>query len=1272
MSGLALAALLSILAPFAAASGTLTPKVLQCDGTYLAGSTTRHPAPVVRAELSETNGMKVGQDRLGIVTGATRVLWRFDSGVNAVESCFASGSCAGGFCRRSVYFYNDPNGSQDTELGYCTYDSTTCADNLGIVAGQSRVPVGLGACPGAPASGAVSVFPASTLNAARFTNMGSFASASSQVMISTMQTVDWDLGPSYTLAAWIRTNTASAQRIISAEGGSLGFWAMGVTAGGALRHRDSRDVGLTDTSAGSGLTDGNWHLVHVTRTNGDKRRFYIDGRFVGDAVATSTNSFTAHPIKSSAAVGGLAAGGEYFNGSIDEVRVLITAMSGDDIQLEYNATAHKYSSNGGLSFSTAAGSYTPSTPPTGSVGPVTYVPGEAWTANSRWQFMVQSLFSESTFSTVYTVNRDNSAPSAPTSFSGAPTTTNDVTWSWAAPANFCGPPASAVSYTLVDPATGLDVNPPGPLAHPTFSVGESFAGGPNQLKSRSIKATDVWGTSALAAATTVYTLAAIPTALSFSNISTGSFTASWNVNGNPAYTRFELSYSPDNFASAVSTPAALGDDFTGSSVSIGSLGAGTTYYVRVRAYSGRSSDFFGGTPTAFLTGAVVTNPGAPQLSATALSNSSIRYDWTSVPGATGYTLYGAGGSPVLYVGAALTFTSATLSVNTSYGAEVEAITPSGPGSRSSAFAFTHANAPTTPSAPFVHVTSVTWAWSANGNPAQTFYELNVATDAAFSAVVATVPASSPQATVTGLLPGTTYYARARAISGSQALTSYLLFASTATGLTSGITQDNTAGTPYAQPSNLAGQWHFDEGSGTSSADLSGNGNAALLLCASAGCVSTPTFAGGAPGLGAAASFPGLDHSYARVPDAPAFDFAGDLTIVAWAYPATTAQPDGAGIAVRGDGGAEDWALEVSGGRFRFLAVPGSVATASTTLPANAWTHLVGVFDDAANTARLYVNGQLSGSVAGVPARNNLAHDLSIGNRQSGAGSYDRGFIGRIDGVRLLSRAMSPAEALAEYQSNFVSTVTASAPNDRVQVGFAPAAFSAAAVIYVSANPAASPIRVSAAALNAGLASPPSGLTLAPNTLVEIVPVVGGQPFTSDLGSSATVSIAYDDSNGDSLVDGTNPPLPVGGLRMYTLNTTVNRWEELPTTVDAANRRVVGVTPHFSVFALFAPSTIGTSLAEVKAYPVPWKPGSLGRFDAPGVTFDRLPTDGSITILTIAGEQVAEFRFSGASAGRVTWDGRNGSGRRVASGIYYARVKADADESTALLRIAIQR
>lgn len=1273
MPGLALAALLAAFTAVPGSAATaFSPSVLQCDGTYASGSNTRHPAPVVRVDISDGDGLKIGRARLGIVTSITRALWRFDAGVTASESCTADASCPGGRCRRVTYDYTEPNGSQNLRVGLCTYDSSNCTDNLGLRAALSRVPVGLGACPAAPASGSQSVFPASTLDSTRFSKMGSFSSALGQVSTSTVQTVDWDLPATYTLTAWIKTGTAASQRVLSAQS-ARGYWGFGVTAAGALRHFDSRDA-VPDTFLGSGLTDNAWHLIHLVRNNTTlQRRFFIDGRFVGSVTATSTNSFTSHPLYSSAAIGGYYLGGENFNGNIDEVRVLVGALSDDDIKLEYNATSHSYSSDSGVSYSTRAGTYVPSTPANGDPGPVTYAPGEAWTAASRWIFLAQNINSGTGISATFAVDRDDSVPSPPTSFSGSPTTTNDITWSWGAPVSFCGPPASAVTYTLVDPATGLALNPPGPIAHPTLSVGENFAGGPNQLKSRAIKAQDTWGTSALAVAATVYTLAAAPASLSFSNVSSGSFTASWSANGNPAYTRFEFSYSTTNFAGGVvSTPAALGADYTSSSIGVGSLLPGTTYWVRVRAYSGRSSDFFGGVPTAFATAIVTTKPGAPALSATALSNSSVRFDWTSVRGATGYTLYGPGGSPVLYTGSALTYTSTTLSVNASYGAEVEANTPSGSGPRSTAFIFTLANTPASPSAPFVEATSITWAWSESGNPSYTFYELNYSTDSAFSVVLGTIPTSSTMAAASGLLPGTTYYARVRAISGSQAATSYRLFAATVTRVSGRISQNPTGGTPYGRPDGLAGQWHFDGTAEAAGEDLSGNGNDALFTCVSGGCSSTPTLAGGPPGLGSAASLSGLAHGLVRVPDAAAFDFPGSLTIVAWAYPTTTAQPNGAGIAVRGNGGSEDWALEVSGGRFRFMPHPAAVLQASATLSANAWTHLIGSYDLAKGTATLYVNGRPSATNLAVPARNNLAHDISIGNRQSAAASYDRGFIGRVDGVRLFNRAFSPAEALAEYLSNSASTITANAPNQRVQVGFAPDAFGAPATIMVSANPAASPIRVSAAALDAGLSSPPSSLSLVPNSLVEIVPVVEGLPYTATLGSPATVSIAWDDADGDQLIDGTSPGLPVAGIRMYTLNTTVNRWEELPTTLDLARRRAVGVTPHFSVFALFAPSTLGSALTQVRVYPVPWKPGSGGKFDAPGVTFDRLPAEGSISILNLAGENVADLRFSGSNGGFVVWDGRNNAGRRAASGVYYARVRSDPDDSTALLRFAIER
>ncbi|MBI3289378.1 MAG: hypothetical protein HYZ74_07655 [Elusimicrobia bacterium] len=409
----------------------------------------------------------------------------------------------------------------------------------------------------------------------------------------------------------------------------------------------------------------------------------------------------------------------------------------------------------------------------------------------------------------------------------------------------------------------------------------------------------------------------------------------------------------------------------------------------------------------------------------------------------------------------------------------------------------------------------------------------------------------------------------------------------------------------------------------------------------------------------------------RVPDTSTYNYIGSFTVSAWVYPDTVSQPNGAGLVVRGSGTLENFALDVSGGLYRFLPHPTKVAASTTSLAAGAWIHLIGVYDAAAASATLYVNGQPASTVLTVPARRADAHDISIGNRQSGSTTYDKGFQGRIDSVRILHRALSAAQALAEYQGNFVSTVTPASPNQNILIGLPPNAFSAPATMLVSADPVGHPISIPGATLNAGLSAVPTGFTLVANSIVEIVPIVAGAPFTSTLGSSATISFPYNDANRDNIIDGSNPPLAASAIQVYTLNTTINRWERLPSVLDAANTRVIAWTPHFSVFALFAPYSVGTSLSQVRAYPVPWKPGSRDRFDAAGVTFDQLPASGSLRILSLAGERVRQISFNGASAGTVIWDGLNDSGRRAASGVYFARVLAD-DGSTAVLKFAIER
>jgi hypothetical protein len=592
-----------------------------------------------------------------------------------------------------------------------------------------------------------------------------------------------------------------------------------------------------------------------------------------------------------------------------------------------------------------------------------------------------------------------------------------------------------------------------------------------------------------------------------------------------------------------------------------------------------------------------------------------------------------------------------------------------------------ANPPTSPVVSAVYSTSATFSWNANGNPAGTYYQVVVSTDPAFNIVTSTLTVSATAATAVGLLPGVIYYASVAAIP----LTASVTFPPTTTATNADITVSSSPASPYFASAGLVGSWQFDEDTGTVTSDLSANGNTGNFGCTTAACVSTPTWAASLPGLGSAASFSGQAGGVVLTNSGAPFAFPGSVTVEAWVNPASAFQSAGTGIVAVGPQNTEDFALDVSAsGSYRFLISNGAaeftVTVATAAIAAGQWTHVVGVYNAAQTAATLYLNGLPAAVATGLPAsRSNSGSLLSIGNRMSSGGLYTLPFAGRIDAVRVFNGARTAPQVLTDYQSGFISSVTFPSPNNGVIVALPPNAFCAppyascaAAQIFISADPVNHPIHITPAALSAGLAVTPSGLTLVPNSLIEVVPVIAGVPFTALLGSSATVTIPYPDPSDSGIISGTNPPLAAAGIQMYELNTAVNTWTLLPTTVDRAAQSASALTPSFSVFALFAPQTIGLSLASVRVYPVPWKPGSGGRFDATGVTFADLPASGSIRILTLAGVRVRDLSFSGASAGAAVWDGANNYGQRAASGVYFARITSGVDGTTTLVKFAIER
>lgn len=1090
-----------------------------------------------------------------------------------------------------------------------------------------------------------------------------------------------------TIQAWVNPTDVTSDPVFEWNNGTtpgVHLWLGNGGVGNLYANLvDTDSVNHALNSPAGIVATGQWQMVTLTYA-GETARLYLNDVQVASQSFSGSIGFLRTSYN---AFIGRRPGGATFNGSIDEVRVLNERLSIDDIRHDYYAGRVNYSTpsaSATIPLKLPGGAYTAGTT-TGTLSiTVASVTVALGAGSNSFIFGFQNMSGDRSelFSSLLVETR---APDPPGSFAGTPQAADQILWTWAKPARIClsaalGPPDYVLRYSSAA-APSLST-----VTAPTLQYLETGLS-TNAAHGRRMFALDAYGSSTLTSHVTAYTLAAAATEFfPAASVSTGSMVVSWTLNGNPSYTRWEVSVSSvAGFAAGVSTPVAISDDMTGNSAGIGGLLPSTTYHIRVRPANGRSSDSFGGVFSAFLSTSIATLPSATAVTGVGASPTSILWSWTSVPSATGYTLVSSTGG-VLFGGNALSFTSTGLSTNTLNSARVFAHNLSG-SSVGSAFAsvYTQAAPPTGTSVPAVSSLTVSLAWNANTNPAGTVYEVFIATSSGFTGTVSTQSASTTSFLVTGLLPETSYFLRVRSLNGDSIPSAYDASVSTRTNPITSITGAFTPPTPYVPASGTVGLWHYDEASGTTTLDSSGFSNHGGLGCLFSSCTSTPTYAAGQTGLGTALRFPGIVGSRGRVPDSPTLQFAGSLTVEAWVNPANAAQVSGAGVVAKGAANqAGAWALDVSGGRWRFVvndsgAVARSVSS-TNTITAGRWTHLVGVWDEGGtSTISLYVDGALSASLnVGAVARGANADEMSFGNRRTlGGGSYDLPFSGDVDEVHLLARAIPAAEAASDWASGRPGVVTLPAPNDGTRVTLPPDALRAPGLILVSSSPLTQPVLISRQTLLDGLASPPTGHTLVPGSVVEVIANVGGFPFTADFGSPVTLSLSYPDAERNGLVDGTSPPLPASGLVMYTLDPVVVRWVPLPSSVDQTNRRVLGQTTHFSIFALFGPTGIQSNASGARVYPVPWRPGSGTRFDSvafngrTGLAFDNLPAAGSIRIFTLAGEMVVELPFAAANVGTLIWDGRNHAGRPVASGVYFAYVKGSGEDHV-VLKFAIER
>ncbi|MBI2530552.1 MAG: PKD domain-containing protein [Candidatus Diapherotrites archaeon] len=210
--------------------------------------------------------------------------------------------------------------------------------------------------------------------------------------------------------------------------------------------------------------------------------------------------------------------------------------------------------------------------------------------------------------------------------------------------------------------------------------------------------------------------------------------------------------------------------------------------------------------------------------------------------------------------------------------------------------------------------------------------------------------------------------------------------------------------------------HFNEGTGTTASDSSGNGNNGTLT-------NGPTWTSSGV-FGNALHFDGVDD-HVLIPNSAGL---GPNVVTAAAWVKLDSYPGGSYGAVIGKyGGSNGYLLSIRpDGQAQFWvgndAVSIAAYTWATTLQLNTWYHVAGTYDGSA--VKIYLNGALGMSWNGSNALNSAAYDPSLGSQLNGT----------IDEAVIYNRALSAGEIAALYSGAYASSGTISLDFDSGAAG----------------------------------------------------------------------------------------------------------------------------------------------------------------------------------------------------------------------------------------------
>lgn len=212
---------------------------------------------------------------------------------------------------------------------------------------------------------------------------------------------------------------------------------------------------------------------------------------------------------------------------------------------------------------------------------------------------------------------------------------------------------------------------------------------------------------------------------------------------------------------------------------------------------------------------------------------------------------------------------------------------------------------------------------------------------------------------------------------------------------------------------LLTHWTFDEGTGTTAADSSGNGVTAEIFGSPGSWVTGRIGSGYELGGG---------NSHFEVTDSSSLQVTGPVTVAAWVKPYGESNFGViAGIDQTGGTASDMYSLKTDGNNNLTWQVIGSDSEVNLvgghlTALSNGgadWIHVAGVYDPDSNFAGLYVNGVEVAATNTVPSSiQSMNTPFQIGHNASNSGSFP--FLGAVDEVRVYDEALSVAdlEALA--------------------------------------------------------------------------------------------------------------------------------------------------------------------------------------------------------------------------------------------------------------------